>query len=43
MTKVICKCYKCIHNKNGECTKSVIVLEESDEQWKDCDSSKVND
>ena len=43
MTKVICRCDSCIHNKNGECTKSVIVLEESDDQWKDCDSSKVDD
>lgn len=41
MTKVFCRCDSCIHNKDGECTKDVIYLEESDEQWKDCGSATV--
>lgn len=38
MTKVICQCEDCEFNENQECTKSVIYLEESDPQWKDCDA-----
>ena len=42
MTRVFCACFDCINNENGECTKDEIHLDERDEQWKDCDSAKVN-
>lgn len=41
MTKVKCVMDKCLYNKDGTCSKSVIHQEERDEQWTSCGDAEV--
>ena len=40
MTKVICQCTDCKHNKDKECTLAVLYLDERDIDWKECGERK---